>query len=226
VLGLLVWLRARVPDPAAYEDVPDPVEAVPGVPAGRLPRAFWVYAAFTAATTAGFATFGVLSFHLVQRHLLPVAAVPVLYAGAMAVDALAALATGWWYDRLGARVLVVLPLLAAAVPALAFTDAVGVAVVGSLVWGAAMGVQESTLRAVVADLVPAERRATAYGIFAGVVGAASLVGGALTGALYGYSVPVLITVVAVIQALALVLLAVTGRSSDRTAARDGRPLSR
>lgn len=34
------------------------------------------------------------------------------------------------------------------------------------------------------------------------------VGGALTGALYGYSVPLLITVVTAIQAVALVLLAV------------------
>jgi MFS-type transporter involved in bile tolerance (Atg22 family) len=135
--------------------------------------------------------------------------VPVLYAGAMAVDALAALATGWLYDRHGAGVLVVLPLLAAAVPALAFTNTVTVAVAGSLVWGAATGVQESTLRATVADLVPSGRRATAYGVFAGVVGGASLVGGALTGALYGVSIPLLITVVAVVQGLALVLLAVT-----------------
>ncbi|WP_158697326.1 hypothetical protein [Streptomyces hokutonensis] len=53
------------------------------------------------------------------------------------------------------------------------------------------------------------RRATAYGLFAGVVGAASLAGGALTGGLYGYSIPVLITVVVAVQVLALVLLAVT-----------------
>jgi MFS family permease len=176
---------------------------------GRLPTTFWTYAAFTAATTARFATFGVLSFHLVARHLMAATWVPVLYAGAMAVDALAALATGWLYDRAGARVLVVLPLLAAAAPALAFTDTVALAVAGSLVWGAAMGIQESTLRATVADLVGPGRRATAYGIFARVVGAASLAGGTLTGALYGYSLPVLITVVAAIQAAALVLLAVT-----------------
>ncbi|MEU6284487.1 MFS transporter [Streptomyces sp. NPDC047028] len=210
VLGLLFWLRARVPDPEAYERAVTAAAGGPApAPGGRLPAAFWTYAAFTATTTAGFATFGVLSYHLVTRHLLTTAWVPVLYAGAMAVDAVAALATGWWYDRIGPRVLVVLPVLAAAVPALAFTDTVAWAVGGSLVWGAAMGVQESTLRATVADLVPPPRRATAYGVFAGVVGGAGLVGGALTGALYDYSIPVLITVVAAIQALALVLLAVT-----------------
>jgi MFS family permease len=206
VLGLLVWLRARVPDPEAYERELAPT-ATAAAAEGRLPAAFWTYAAFTAATTAGFATFGVLSYHLVVRHLMATAWVPVLYAAAMVVDAIAALATGWLYDRVGARVLVVLPLLAAVVPALAFTNTVGLAVAGSLVWGAAMGVQESTLRATVADLVPSGRRATAYGVFAGVVGAASVVGGTLTGALYGSSIPLLIAVVVAIQVTALILLA-------------------
>ncbi|GHJ26651.1 major facilitator superfamily protein [Streptomyces hygroscopicus subsp. sporocinereus] len=217
-LGLLVRLRSRVPDPEAYERGAAP-KAPRAAAGGRLPTAFWTYAAFTAATTTGFATFGVLSYHLVQRHLLVTAWVPVLYAGAMAVDAVAALVTGWLYDRYGPRVLVALPVLTAAVPCLAFTHTLAPAAAGSLVWGAAMGIQESTLRAVVADLVPSGRRATAYGVFAGAVGAASLAGGALTGGLYGYSVPVLITVVVVIQVLALALLGVT--TTRRTRPRTG-----
>ncbi|MFJ9822879.1 MFS transporter [Streptomyces sp. NPDC101160] len=220
VLGVLFWLRARVPDPEAYEREAAATAAAAG-PApergaaeARLPRAFWSYAAFTAATTTGLATFGVLSFHLVQRHLLASTWVPVLYAAAMAVDAVAALATGWLYDRHGPRVLIALPVLTAGVALLAFTDTLGIAVAGSLVWGAAMGIQESTLRATVADLVPSGRRATAYGLFAGVVGAASLAGGALIGGLYGYSIPVLITVVVAVQVLAVVLLFAT-RASRR-----------
>ncbi|TQJ92565.1 MFS transporter [Streptomyces sp. SLBN-31] len=210
VLLLLFWLRARVPDPEAYEREAEAAAALTHQAAdGRLPRAFWTYAGFTAATTTGLATFGVLSYHLVERHLLTAAWVPVLYAAAMAVDAVAALATGWLYDRCGPRVLIALPVLTAGVVVLAFTDTVAIAVAGSLVWGAAMGIQESTLRATVADLTPRGRRATAYGLFAGVVGAASLAGGALTGGLYGYSIPALITVVAVIQVLAVVLLSVT-----------------
>ncbi len=113
-LALLVRLRLRVPDPAGYEptdspepaDSPQPADSRPGAAANRpLPHAFWLYAGFTAATLCGFATFGVLSFHVVERHLLSTAAVPVLYAAAMAADAVAALATGWAYDRYGARTL-------------------------------------------------------------------------------------------------------------------------
>ncbi|MEU5023726.1 MFS transporter [Streptomyces milbemycinicus] len=210
---LLLWLRARVPDPLdAYENDGEPATGPP-VRVTRLPRAFWTYAAFTGVTTTGLATFGVLSYHLVTRRLLAPAAVPVLYAGAMLTAGLAALATGWLYDRTGARTLAVLPLLTAAVPALAFAHTLPAAVAGSLLWGAALGMQESVLRATVADLVPAGRRATAYGIFAGVLGVASLAGGTLTGALYGVSVHALITVVAALQAAALILLATTGSSS-------------
>ncbi|MBO2456232.1 MFS transporter [Actinomadura violacea] len=216
-MGLLFWLRARVRDPAQYEPVsreaPRP-ERDAGRP--RLPRAFVVYAAFTAVTMTGFATFGVLSFHLVQRHLLPADLVPIVYAGAMAADAVSALANGWLYDRIGPRALAALPVLSAAVPVLAFTRSLALAVVGALVWGAAVGIQESTLRAVVADLVPSPRRATAYGIFAGVLGVAALAGGTLTGALYDRSVTLLVAVVAGIQAAALALLAVLrGRTGSR-----------
>jgi MFS family permease len=217
-LVLAVWLRTRVPDPLAYESSAETTAATrggapvpPGRDARRLPRVFWMYAGFTAATMVGFATFGVVSFHLVDRHLTPVAAVPVLYAAAMGVDALAALATGWLYDRVGARALIALPVLAAAVPLLAFSTVVWLAVLGVLLWGAAVGVQESTLRATVADLVPPGRRATAYGMFAGVMGTAAFAGGALTGVLYDHSIAALVITVAAVQAGALALLWATHR---------------
>ena len=227
--ALVVWLCVRVPRPALYEldretatSTPAGVTAgvtagtaetaaVPVVPSGALPGAFWAYAAFAGLTTIGFATFGVLSFHLVTAGLLSAAAVPVLYAAAMVVDAVAAVATGLAYDRLGARVLVVLPFVAALVPMLAFSGTVAVAVAGALAWGVALGVQESTLRATVADLVGPGRRATAYGIFGAVLGVSAAAGGALAGGLYEVSVPLLVSVTAALQLLALTVLVVTLR---------------
>ena len=217
VLGLLLWLRARVPEPAAYEVVAPAVSGSAPVAKQRfvrdLPRAFWVYAGFSAATMVGFTTFGVLSFPLVDRHIVAVAAVPVIYAAAMAADAVAALATGWMYDRRGARVLVSLPLLASLVPIFAFQDAVVLVVVGALLWGAAVGIQESTLRAVVADLVEPARRATAYGVYAAVIGVAAAAGGALTGLLYSQSVSALIAVVIAVQVASLTALPAVRRAA-------------
>jgi MFS family permease len=166
----------------------------------------------------GFSTFGVLSFHLVQDNLLATAAVPLVYAAAMLVDGAAAVLTGWGYDRVGPKILVTLPVVAAVVPVLAFTGSAALAVVGALAWGAALGIQESTLRATVADLVGPVRRATAYGVFGAVVGVAAALGGVLSGGLYEVSIPLLIAVTIGIQAVALVVLLLNLR---RAAVRSG-----
>lgn len=214
-LTILAWLRLRVPDPTHYEagtESPATGSDVDLGTASRLPRAFWGYAAFAALTTSGFATFGVLSYHLVTSGLLATAVVPVLYAAVMVVDAVAAVVTGWAYDRYGPVVLLGLPAVAASVPALGFSGSLGLAVAGSLMWGVALGIQESTLRATVADLVASGRRATAYGVFGAVVGVAAAAGGALVGGLYDRSVPLLVTTTVVLQLVALAVLVTLLRS--------------
>ena len=87
--------------------------------AGReLPRPFWLFAASARLATAGLVTFGLIGYHLATEDLVPTAGVPVVYAAAMAAEAVAALLTGFAYDRWQGRVLVCLPLLVTAVPAL------------------------------------------------------------------------------------------------------------
>ena len=215
-LVLLVVLRARMggDEVGRAARATAPIAADLGAAArDRLPVPFWLFAASAGATTAGLVTFGVISFHLTRDGVVGIAVVPVVYAGAMAAGAVAALATGWAYERLAGRVLLVLPLLVTAVPLLAFTDRVLVAVAGVLVWGAAVGVQDSTVKALVADLVPDARRATAYGAFAAVQGGAAVLGGGVAGWLYARSLPALVVVVAATQVVALVLLLVTLRRS-------------
>jgi MFS family permease len=212
-MALLVLTRHRMPRPAEVTTRPDTRPAA--VPSARLPRAFLRFAVASALCTAGLVTFGLISFHLVERDLVPTAGVPLLYAAAMAAGALTALATGEAYDRLGPRILLTLPFLVAAVPALAFGGSIGPVVAGVLLWGAAVGVQDSTVKALVADLVPRERRATAYGIFAGVQGAGALVGGIAAGALYEQSTTALVGGVAAVQCLALLLLVAVVRRPDR-----------
>ncbi|CAN5509461.1 MFS transporter [soil metagenome] len=217
-LALLVWLLLRVPEPARYETSaprqPDLPPAGVATDAHRqkpapLPSAFWTYCAFTATTMIGFATFGVLSFHMVVDGVLPAAAVPLVYAAAMGADAVAALASGWAYDRIGAKTLAALPVISALIPVVAFSNQVWLVVTGALLWGAAVGIQESTLRAVVADLVAPARRATAYGVFAAGLGVATAAGGALTGWLYDKSIPALVITVIAVQVAAIAVAAAT-----------------
>jgi MFS family permease len=220
---LLLTLRRRVPDPAAYDGAPS--AAVPhAVPrrgwwaeaAGAgLSGDFFRYAVAASLTTGALVTFGIIGYHLTVEGLLPVAAVPVVYAAAMAVEAVAALVVGAVYDRAGTRVLLVVPVLVAIVPALALGSALVAVLAGVVAWGIAQGVQDSTVKAVVADLVEAPRRATAYGVFAGVQGLFAIVGGVTAGWLYERSLPALVVVVALTQLAALVLLADTFRRSAR-----------
>lgn len=212
VIAMLLWLKRQVPNPAEYE----PEEATKAEAQAednpfsiwQFPPAFWWYLAFTVVATLGYATFGVLSYHLVKAHVIATPWVPVVYAAAMGVDALVAVATGWAYDRVGRRSLLVVPFLSAAIPILAFTKTAWVAIAGILLWGAVMGVQESTMRAAVADLVPTRRRGTAYGVFAAGFGAATFIGGALTGFLYEKSISGLVITVAVIEVAALAVFLV------------------
>jgi MFS family permease len=202
---LLVVTRHRMPTEQAI--------ARSAVPLGmrNLPSTFWLFAAASAVCTAGLVTFGLVSFHLVDAKVVPAAGVPLLYAAAMAAGAVAALLTGEAYDRVGPRTLLALPVLVAAIPPLAFAGGLPAVLAGILLWGAAVGLQDSTVKALVADLVQPDRRATAYGLFAAVQGVGALVGGIATGALYEHSTRALAIAVLASQVLAAGMVVVIAR---------------
>ncbi len=176
-----------------------------GRPASLFTRNFVLFAAAAFCWSAGLVAFGVISFHLTTTAAVPVSAVALLYAAAMAAAALGALASGVLYDRSGAWVLLSIPVLTAGVPVLALAPAAGLAFTGVLAWGTALGIQDATVKALLADLVPEQRQGTAYGVFAAFQGAGALAGGALYGALYDTR-PLLIASVAVLQLIAFVVL--------------------
>ncbi len=206
----LFWMRARVPDTAVFRR--GTVTAEPAMPADAdrvdAPRVtFFLFATFAALTTFGLISFGIITFHLEDARLLPLPAVPLVYALAMLVAAFAAPASGWAYDRLGARTLSVVPVLTAFVPALCLAGELPLVLVGVCIWGAATGVQDSTIKAFVAGLIPPGGQGAAFGKFAVFQGGAALAGGTVAGALYG-NVALLTTLVLVAQIIALVLLLV------------------
>jgi predicted MFS family arabinose efflux permease len=134
----------------------------------------------------------------------------------MGAAAVAALGFGRIYDRRGLRGLVALPALAAVVPVLSFTRSAAAVVVGALLWGVAMGVHDSTMRAAVTDLVPRSRRGAGYGVFTAVYGLAWLVGAAVIGVLYEHGLGAVETFVVVVQVVALALLVPLLRERART----------
>lgn len=201
VLVLLWWLRRRVPDPAAYEPLPAqpaPTSSdIEGPTAGDVGRRqalsplLWQYVGAIAVLSLGIASFPLLAFHARTQALLTEAQIPVLFAAAMLVDGLSGLAMGRVYDRRGPRVLLVVPV-AAAITAIALTHNALLVWLGVAVWGIVNGVLDSTIKAVVTELVPAAQRATAFGWLALVRGSGLLIAGAALGLAYDHSITLVV----------------------------------
>jgi MFS family permease len=183
VTALVIAWR-KVPDPAGLEEA----RARSPLPE-RFPRIMATYAAFTFFIMAGFLVFPIMAFHFKQYAIVPDALIPVLYAVAMAVDAVVALAIGRAYDRKGMAVLGILPVIALFIPVCAFSQDYFLVVIGMILWGAAMGIQETVLRAAVADFTHISRRGTAYGVLNTVYGGSWFMGSVIVGILYNISIP-------------------------------------
>lgn len=201
-LAALIWARVSVPDPARFEpEAPPP--PVSGSASHFFPSALRRYLAFVFITTIGFAHFPLIAFHLTTRGVVSEAQIPLVFALAMGTDAVVALGVGWIYDRRGLAVLASMPLIVVA-SLVAFSEWGLLAWVGGALWGAVLGMQESTLRAAIGDLVKT-RRATAYGIFNAAYGLALFAGGSLLGFIYERSIAILAACVVATQVLALVV---------------------
>jgi MFS-type transporter involved in bile tolerance (Atg22 family) len=81
-------------------------------------------------------------------------------------------------------------------------------------WGVGMGAQESIMRAAIAEMVPMDRRGSAYGIFNAGYGIFWFLGSALMGILYDIFIPSLI-VFSVVAQLASIPLLLSVRKEPR-----------
>ena len=74
-----------------------------------------------------------------------------------------------------------------------------------------MGALQSTMRARIADLVPAERRGSAYGIFNTAFGVLWFAGSSAIGILYGWSLVAVVSVAMAAELAAIPLLLIARR---------------
>jgi MFS family permease len=188
-LAVLALARKRFPSPVRLEIPEEPSGQVTQT---RLPRVFWLYTVFALISVAGFANFQLISYHLAAQAIVPDFQIPMIYAVAMAVDAVAALIVGRTYDRIGLTSLLIIPLLTLPIAFFAFSTSYSSVLIGMVLWGVVLGVQETIMRAAVADLAPIERRGFAYGVFNTMYGAGWGLGGVVMGLLYSHSITYLI----------------------------------
>jgi MFS family permease len=199
-VGMLVVARRKVSSPEHMEGAHLSQSPHDGK---KLPSAFWLYTIFAFLSVAGFANFQLIAYHFAVKSIVPAAQIPLLYAIAMGVDALVALAIGKTYDRVGLVSLIALPLLTIPIPFLGFSGSYTLALGGICLWGAVMGIQETIMRAAIADLTPVKRRGLAYGVFNTAYGAAWFTGGLVIGVLYEHSIFWVICFAVAMQIIAL-----------------------
>jgi len=198
---VLLWLtRRRFPNPEKFE--PTPTVMVPFKMKGR----FVLYIAGISLCAFGFIDYSLVLMHVSRLHLFSVSTLPLLYAGAMLIDAFSALFFGYLFDRWKSLALVASTLLSCTYALFIFGISTQWAiVVGVALWGIGMGAQESILKAAVTTLVPKQSRATGYGVFECSFGIFWFLGSWLLGALYDYSLTAMIVVSIVAQLAAIPL---------------------
>jgi predicted MFS family arabinose efflux permease len=205
MLSILLVARLTYPRPEEMETNP------PDVRTTGLPRVFWVYLAGAVLVAAGFADFPLIAYHFARASTVSSTLIPVFYAVAMGVSGIGSLVFGRLFDRVGIAVLVPLTLISALFAPLAFLGGFWAALVGVALWGLGMGVHESIIPAAVAQMVPVQRRASAYGLFTAGYGVFWFLGSAALGILYGVSLPALIAFSLVVELAAIPLFLIVRR---------------
>ena len=197
-LTALLIARSRFPNPDRFEPEPAVHQGF------HLTRPFVLYVVGICLIAFGFIDFPLITMHVQRLQLMSTDTLPLLYAGAMIVDAFAALVFGWLYDKVGMGAVMGAALLAAPFALLVFAwPSRGLLFAGVALWGVGMGAQESILKAVVGSVVPKTARSTGYGVFETAWGVAWFLGSWLMGVLYDADRPWMIAVSLAAQLAAL-----------------------
>jgi len=206
-LSVLAVARLLYPHPRAFETGSVKLESK------AFPKVFWLYLAAVALIAAGYVDFPLIAYHFKKVSVVSDDWIPIFYAIAMGVDALAALLFGRLFDRIGISVLIIAALISALFAPLVFLGGFYFALLGMALWGVGMGAQESIMRAAVAGMVSMDRRGSAYGIFNTGYGIFWFLGSALMGILYDISIPSLIVFSVVAQLASVPLFLLVRRKS-------------
>lgn len=198
---LLFFTKHKFPNPEHFE--PEPKEYIPF----KMKKEFIFYIAGISLFAFGFIDYSVIIMHVSKTFgslasglaettsLVNSGTLPLLYAGAMIIDAVAALVFGYLYDKKGTKILVLSTLISAPFAIFIFAfHSTSSLLFGIALWGIGMGAQESILKAAVTNMVPKTSRASGYGIFECSFGIFWFLGSWLLGVLYDVNIYAMIFV--------------------------------
>jgi len=171
-----------------------------------FPRKYWIYVLSVVFIAAGYADFPLIAFHFKSKSLMSDADIPLFYSIAMFIDAIAALIFGKMFDKIGTKTFLVAIFLSLFFAPMVFLGGYYWAMAGMVAWGIGMGAQESIFKAEIAEIIPAEKRGTAFGTFNAAYGLSWFGGSALMGVLYDISLTGLIIFSVISQLIAFFVI--------------------
>lgn len=196
----LLLARHNFPHPKNFEPI------VPLTEGTSFSKNFWIFLVAMGLIAAGFADFPIVALHLARNTAFEVAFIPILYAIAMATDALASIVIGFSFDRKGIIILALAAFISSFSAFFAFSSNEYMVVIGIIIWGISLGAQETLIGAVIGIIVPKARRSTAYGIFNACYGFAWFLGSAVIGYFLDVNIAFLMVFSFIVQLLAVPIL--------------------
>lgn len=199
-MAFLFFAKSRFPNPEAFE--PEVKEENKDSFVGK--KSFYLYLAGISCFAFGFVDFPLVTMHLAKSRLFAESTLPLLYAGAMLVDAVSALFFGWLFDKIRTKALFISTAISAFFALLAFgCSSPEMVMLGVALWGVGMGAQESIMKAAVATMTSREHRASSYGAFEFFFGLSWFLGSWALGAIYDYSLTAFVAISVTAQLVAL-----------------------
>lgn len=221
-LILLLFTKRKFPHPEHFEpevETPAPF---------KLKKPFIFYIIGISFFAFGFMDYSLIIMHVSRTYtalsgsltkttsLVSTGTLPLLYAGAMLIDAVSSLVFGLLFDKKGSLALVLSTLISAPFAFLVFSlHTVPALLLGIALWGVGMGAQESILKAAVSTMIPKASRATGYGFFEFFFGVFFFLGSWLLGILYDLNLSAMVALSVLAQLAAIPFFWASGRKKMR-----------
>jgi MFS family permease len=213
----LILLLPEADRPRGDVASPSPVLTDPS--AAPLPRRFHWFMAVLTLFMLGNSTDAFLLLRLTGAAGGP-RFVPLMWAGIHVVKTTVSVVGGSWSDRIGRRAVIAIGWIvyAAVYAGFAMSDTLPALLTWFLIYGFYFGFAEGTEKALVADLAPASRRGTAFGIYNAVSGLGALTASVIFGLIWkAYGAPAAFATGAALAFVATALLfVVVPRSTTQT----------
>ncbi len=173
------------------------------------PRAFWTYNLIVFIDhLGGFMLYPFFALYLTKKFEIGMSTVGILFAVFSVSGMVGNALGGALADRLGRKVVILASLLLSALSALGmgFAPTLGVFIAVSVIVGTLSSIGGPAHEAVIADLLPPEKRAEGYGIFRVVFNVSAIIAPPVAGFLVSGSYMTLFVVDAIISVLAAIIV--------------------